>query len=88
MNGKTLDRIFEIIGTVAGLSVSALIGVQIVAELHDPTSSLSLPYTIGFAVCYVFWAFYGLRFKRLAISLTNGIAFLLQLCLLIIVLSK
>jgi len=81
------DRLFEVAGTVAGLSAVSLIAVQIVAELSsNAPSTMSVWYVAGFLLIFVFWTLYGVRFGRSALWLTNGLAALLQTVLLIIIL--
>ena len=82
-------NIFEALGTMAGLTSCAVIAVQLIKEWHDKKpSSLAMIYTVGWLLVFVFWTLYGIRFRALAIWLTNAIAFALQLGLLIIVLNK
>ena len=86
---KIPDRYFEVAGTVVGLSASAFIGLQVVAELRNPDpSTLSPGYVAGFLLIFLFWAVYGFRFNRMALWLTNVIAVLLQAILLAIILLK
>ena len=81
------DRLFEVAGTVAGLCAVSLIGIQIVAELRtDTASTLSVWYVAGFLLIFIFWTLYGVRFGRIALWLTNGLAALLQTVLLFIIL--
>ena len=83
------DRYFEVAGVIAGLSTSACIAVQVVAELRNPAaSSLSAGYVGGLILVFLFWTLYGFRFRRPALWLTNAIALALQAALLAIVLTK
>ena len=83
------DRYFETVGLLFGFAALGLILVQIAAEItsRKPTS-LSVTYVLGFFLVYSFWTLYGIRFGRLAMWLTNGIAAILQLLLLAIMLLK
>jgi len=85
---KKSDVIFEILGIIVGLSASVFILLQVFAEWSSPESSLSLPFLIGFMIIYLFWAVYGIIFKRIAIGLTNATAALLQMVLIAVVLFK
>jgi len=83
---RSVDRVgaaqWERAGVAMGLLACASIGSQLVHEISSPTpSSLSWTFTLGFAVVYGFWCLYGLRFRRPAIWLANGIASVLQLLL-------
>jgi hypothetical protein len=83
---RSVDRVgdaqWERAGVVINLLACASIASQLVHELSSPTpSSLSWPFLLGFAIVYAFWCLYGLRFRRPAIWLSNGIASLLQLLL-------
>ena len=72
-----------------GLLACGSIASQLVHELSSRTpSSLSRPFLLGFALVYAFWLLYGLRFRRVAIWLSNGVAVLLQLLLTTVVLLK
>jgi hypothetical protein len=65
-----------------GLLACTSIGSQLVHELSSTApSSLSWPFLLGFSCVYGFWFLYGLRFRRVAIWLSNGIAVALQLLL-------
>ena len=83
---RSVDRVapvqWERAGVAMGLLACASIASQLVHELSSPSpSSLSWPFLLGFAVVYAFWCLYGLRFRRPAIWLSNGIAVVLQLLL-------
>ena len=83
------DNVFEVAGTIVGLSTSIFIAIQIHSELsNDKPSTLSVYYICGFMLIFLFWTIYGLRFKRIAMWLTNGIATLLQAMLLAVTLFK
>jgi hypothetical protein len=65
-----------------GLVACGSIASQLVHELASRApSSLSRPFLLGFALVYGFWFLYGLRFRRVAIWLSNGVAVVLQLLL-------
>lgn len=51
-------------------------------------STLSPVFVTGFMVNYLFWCLYGVRFRRFAMWFVNGVAMLLQLCLLGVALLK
>ncbi len=83
---RSVDRVgaaqWERAGVVMGLLACASIASQLVHELSSPApSSLSWPFLLGFALVYAFWCLYGLRFRRPAIWLSNGIASVLQVLL-------
>ena len=85
-----LERIpgkyFEAIGTLIGFLASLSIAAQIYAEhsSHAP-STISGIYASGFLAIFLFWTLYGLRFKRPALWITNGIAVLTQTLLLMVI---
>jgi uncharacterized protein with PQ loop repeat len=90
---RTVDRVgeahWERIGLAMGLLACASIAFQLVHELSSRApSSLSWPFLLGFAGVYGFWFLYGLRFRRVAIWLSNGIAVVLQLLLTAVALLK
>jgi uncharacterized protein with PQ loop repeat len=83
---RAVDRVkdthWERVGLGMGLLACASIASQLVHELSSRApSSLSPPFLFGFAFVYAFWFFYGLRFRRIAVWLSNGIAVVLQLLL-------
>ena len=86
---KIPARHFERTGIFIGLLASATIVLQIHAETQteNPTS-LSAPFLFGWLVIFCFWTLYGLRFKHIAMWLTNGIAILAQITLLVVVMQK
>ena len=88
MKKSKVDIAFEVLGIIFGLSASVFILMQIIAEWGLQESSLSLPFMLGFWLTYVFWTAYGIKFKRIAMSLTNAVAVLLQLLLIIVVVTK
>jgi len=51
-------------------------------------SSLSPGYLLGYLAIFIFWTGYGLRFRRTALWLTNGVAIGMQTLLLVLVLGK
>ncbi len=82
-------NIFEGIGTFAGLVACAVVAVQVVKEWQDKNpSSLAMVYVVGWVIIFAFWFLYGIRFRAIALWLTNSIALLLQLALLVVVLRK
>ena len=89
----TLSKIpapyFERAGMLIGLLASTTIGLQIHAEIRSETpTSLSAPFLFGWLLIFGFWLLYGLRFKHIAMWLTNGIALFAQIILLIVVMLK
>jgi uncharacterized protein with PQ loop repeat len=90
---RSVDRVpsahWERVGVAMGLLACLSIGSQLVHELSSRVpSTLSWSFILGFAVAYSFWFLYGLRFRRLAIWLPNGIAALLQVALALAAASK
>ena len=86
---KIPERYFEIAGTGFGLFASLSIAAQVVSEYSaEVPSTLSPIYSAGFLAIFIFWTLYGLRFKRPALWLTNGIAVLAQALLIIVTLMK
>jgi uncharacterized protein with PQ loop repeat len=78
--------IFETIEIIAGLSACFVLFIQLYKEFKsDEKSSLSMVFVVGWIFIFFFWALYGIRFYALAIWMTNSIAFLLQIALLIVV---
>ena len=91
--GRTLARVdgahWERAGLAMGLLACLSIGSQLVHELSSrAASSLSWPFLLGFALVYGFWFLYGLRFGRVAIWLSNGVAVILQLLLTAVVVLR
>lgn len=83
------DRYFEAAGTFFGFLASATIAAQIYAEyVSDQPSTVSLPYAAGFLVIFAFWTLYGIRFRRVALWLTNAVAVGVQAVLLVLILMK
>ena len=83
------DKQFEVAGTFVGLFASVAIGTQIYAEYFtDSPSTISPAYVLGFLFIFFFWTIYGIKFGRVAIWLTNGIAVCMQALLLAIIMLK
>lgn len=81
--------IFEMIGILAGLTACAAVAIQMVKELRDKKpSSLALSYVIGWLFIFLFWLLYGIRFRAMALWLTNSIAVVLQSGLIFAVFRK
>ncbi|MBK8054657.1 MAG: hypothetical protein IPK35_15670 [Saprospiraceae bacterium] len=80
---------FETAGLIVGLGANIVIGIQVFKEFksHQP-SSLSLGYVIGWWLIFVFWFFYGIRFDAVAITISNGLATLIQTILIFVVIRK
>ena len=86
---KIPDKYFETIGILIGFLASLSIAAQVHAErLTEKPSTVSIAYVSGFLVIFAFWTLYGLRFRRTALWVTNGIAVLMQTLLLIVILTK
>ena len=86
---KIPDRCYEAMGTIVGLLASVSTGTQVLAECSiDTPSTMSRLYAIGFLFVFLFWTIYGIRFRRLALWLTNGIAVFMQTLLLVIICLK
>jgi uncharacterized protein with PQ loop repeat len=80
---------FETVGIIIGLLTCIIIFFQVIKEYRSKEkSTLSFSYVFGWVLIFTFWTFYGIRFRALAILLTNGTAFLLQIAMLIVVLRK
>ena len=74
---------------MAGLTACATVTIQAVKEWRDKApSSLALPYVIGWLFIFSFWLLYGIRFRAMALYLTNTIAVILQSFLIFAVLRK
>ncbi len=85
LNCRYGEIAWELGGFVAGLSGCGCIAAQLASELRSRSeSSLSLCYTVGFLLIFVFWTCYGMRFGRKALWMTNGIAVILQIALIIV----
>lgn len=77
------ERAWEVAGTLVGISTSIAILLQIIHLFQvQSSSSLSIAYLSLFILIFGFWTFYGFRFKRIAVWLTNIIALCLQAVLL------
>lgn len=82
---KIPEKVFESTGSVIGIGALLLIVKQIHAEWVNPdATTLSPVFVAGFMVNYLFWCLYGIRFRRFAMWFVNGLAMILQLCLLIV----
>jgi len=83
------DKQWDIAGTIFGLVGSLAILSQLLSEFgRQVPSTLSFGFVFGFLMVYGFWLFYGLRFKRPALIISNIIAFSLQFTLLITITIK
>lgn len=86
---KVPDKYFEVAGTVFGCLASVAIAAQVHAERSsNKPSTMSTAYAVGFLAIFAYWTVYGLRFNRVAIWLTNGIAVCMQTVLLVTILLK
>ena len=89
MLDKIPEKYFEAAGTVFGLVACLSIATQVYAEFTTKTpSTLSILYASGFLIIFAFWSLYGFRFKRPALWLTNGIAVIMQVLLLVAISCK
>ncbi len=89
MLNKIPEKYFEMAGTAFGLIACLSIAAQVYKEFTtDTPSTVSFFYASGFLLIFVFWSIYGLRFKRPALWLTNGIAVVMQILLLVAILRK
>jgi uncharacterized protein with PQ loop repeat len=87
--GSGKDAYWERVGLAMGLLACVSIASQLGHELSSRApSSLSWPFLLGFALVYSFWLLYGLRFRRVAIWLSNGVAVILQLLLTAVAVLK
>jgi len=81
------DKQWDVAGTLFGLIGCFAIFNQLLSEFERQNpSTLSFGFVFGFLMVYGFWLFYGLRFKRPALIISNVIAFSLQLTLLVVIL--
>ena len=90
---RSVDRLgdahWERAGLAMGLLACASIASQLAHELVTRApSSLSWGFLLGFASVYGFWFLYGLRFRRVAIWLSNLVATVLQVLLIVVVVTK
>jgi uncharacterized protein with PQ loop repeat len=86
---KIGDAHWERAGLAMGLLACVSIASQLVHELSSRVpSSLSWPFLLGFAFVYAFWFLYGLRFRHVAIWLSNGVAMILQVLLTTVAVLK
>lgn len=86
---KISAKAWETAGTIFGLSACVFIAIQLHHEwLREAPSSLSWFHLIGFVFVYLFWFFYGVRFRHVGVWLPNAVATILQILLLIFVAIK
>lgn len=83
---NTRDKHWDFAGIIfGGVGCLAILG-QLMNEITlKGQTSLSLSFVVGYVVVFAFWLFYGLRFKRPAIILTNAVCLLLQTALLVVI---
>ena len=80
---------FETAGLLVGLGANIVIALQVYKEYKSTQqSSLSYGYVIGWWLIFVFWFFYGVRFDAMAITISNGLASVIQTILLLVVIRK
>ena len=83
------QNVFESLGILIGLLGCLTILFQLVKEWRDPApSSMGVTCVVGWLIIFIFWLLYGVRFRAVAIYLSNFVALILQLGLLKVVLSK
>ena len=82
---KVPEKCWETIGLLFGVVANLAIAFQIVHEFKTPgSSSISIFHLLSFTGIYIFWTLYGIRFRRIAVWLTNGLAMILQFSLMVI----
>jgi uncharacterized protein with PQ loop repeat len=82
-------NVFETAGLIVGIGANIVISIQVFKEYKSSeASSLSLGYVIGWWLIFLFWLLYGLRFDALAITISNGLATLIQTILILVVVKK
>ncbi len=78
------ETVWDVAGVIVGLMGCLAQLTQVIAEWQrTEPSGLSLGFVLGYLLVFAFWLAYGLFFKRMAIIVTNAIAFVLQAALLI-----
>ena len=78
----TSPKAWEATGTAFGLFACSAIVSQIYQEWRSSLpSSLSTYYLVGFAIIYLYWFAYGVRFGHVGVWLPNMVAALLQIVL-------
>ena len=81
---QTKDKYWDFAGVLfGGIGCLALLG-QLFNELQrqGPTQ-LSHTFLFGYTLVFAFWFLYGLRFRRMAIIVTNFFCLILQLMILV-----
>ena len=83
------ESVFEAMGTIFGLFACSTLLIQLIKEIRTKThSSISSFYLIGWVLIFLFWALYGIRFRAIALYVTNGIALAIQILLCIVIFRK
>jgi uncharacterized protein with PQ loop repeat len=78
------EKYWDIAGICVGLMGCLAQLTQVISEWQNTgPSNLSLVFVLGYWLVFAFWLAYGLFFKRMAIIVTNSLAFLLQTALLL-----
>lgn len=78
------EKYWDLAGIVVGLLGCLAQLTQVLSEWQrTEVSGLSLGFVLGYLLVFGFWLAYGLFFKRPAIIVTNAIAFILQVFLLL-----
>lgn len=81
--------VFETTGLIVGIGANIVIALQVYKEYKsDQQSSLSYGYIIGWWFIFFFWLLYGIRFDALAITISNGLATVIQSVLFWVVRQK
>ncbi|MEG1933186.1 MAG: hypothetical protein RR133_01210, partial [Kiritimatiellia bacterium] len=83
------QQMLETLGSIAGVFACAAILFQIIRELRSQErSTLSLGYTISWWIVFLFWFFYGVRFRAVALWGSNAGGLILQSVLILVTLWK
>ncbi|WP_340677694.1 hypothetical protein [Paraglaciecola sp.] len=81
-----LEKRWDLAGIIVGLMGCVAQLSQVSNEWQrggGESSGLSFGFVVGYLLVFAFWLAYGLFFKRSAIIITNAIALLLQIFLLV-----
>ena len=83
------STVFDLVGSIVGLTTCTVVLIQLIKEIGaKKASTLSPANVIGWFFIFSFWFVYGIRFDMIALWLTNSIALILQLGLIVTVLTK
>ena len=87
--GSISDRTWDNLGVLVGVLACGTIGYQVLHEWRTAApSSVSIWFVVGFLFVYLFWFFYGVRFRRRGIWLPNAVAAVLQILFAAAILAK